>query len=406
MIPRIAIDISDPTFKADPFPTYARLRADTPVCRIAISPREEVVILTRYADVSALLKDQRFAKNAVNARTPDQLRSMPRVPSFVAPLTRNILALDDPDHARLRRLVQAVFTPRRIASLEAQTIVASAALLEPLARKRRFDLIADYALPLPVKIISDLLGVPNRDQAKFAAWSHALIKVGSATPMRAVTLMPAILSFLRYLKRLIAMKQADPGDDLVTALVAVEQEGGRLSSDELMAMISILLSAGHETTTNLIGNGMFALMRNTASRDRLHDEPTLIESAIEELLRFEGPVEMSTHRYARETVEIAGMTVPQGTLVMGVIASANRDERHFVEPDTLDIGRSTNRHLTFGEGGHYCLGASLARLEGRIAFRDILLHFPEMRLAVPSDHLRWRRGLVLRGIESLPVETS
>lgn len=404
MIPRISINLTDPAFKADPFSTYAQLRADTPICRVAISRREEAVLLTRYADVSALLKDQRFAKDAVNACTPEQLRKIPRVPKFVVPLTRNILALDDPDHARLRRLVHAVFTPRRVAALEARTIAASAALLEPLTRRSSFDLIADYALPLPVKIISDLLGVPDRDQGKFATWSHALIKAGSATPIRAAMLMPGILSFLRYLKRLIAMKQADPGDDVVSALVALQQEGDRLSSDELMAMISILLSAGHETTTNLIGNGMFALMGNPVARDRLRDDPALSETAVEELLRFAGPVEMSTHRYARETLEIAGRTLDQGTLVLGSIASANRDVRQFVDPDRIDLGRSTNRHLTFGEGGHYCLGASLARLEGRIAFRDILAHFPKMRLRVTPDQLRWRRGLVLRGIECLPIE--
>lgn len=403
MIPTIAINLAHPAFKADPFPVYARLRAETPICRIATSSGETAIFVTRYADVSALLKDKRFVKDPANALTPEQLAQQRRIPGFLSPLTRNILALDDPDHARLRRLVQAVFTPRRIATLEAQVVAASATLLQALHGRSSFDLIADFALPLPVKVISDLLGIPSADQARFAHWSHALIKIGSVSPIGAILQMPRIIYFLRYLKRLIAMKRSDPADDLVSALVSQQQEES-LSVEELMAMIAILLSAGHETTTNLIGNGMLSLMRHPAAREALLAHPHLIESAIDELLRFEGPVEMSTHRYASENIELGGTVIPQGSTVHGIIASANRDDRQFSNPNDVNIARDPNRHLTFGEGGHYCLGASLARMEGRVTFEHLLAQFPKLRAAAPAGQLRWRPNMILRGLERFPVK--
>jgi cytochrome P450 len=402
MIQTVDINLYDPAFKANPFPVYAHLREQAPICRISTSRKDSAIFVTRYADVSALLKDKRFVKDPANALTPEQLSRQPRIPAFLSPLTQNVLGLDDPDHARLRRLVQAVFTPRRIAALEGQVVDASMALLDALRRRSSFDLIADYALPLPVKVISDLLGVPSGDQARFARWSHALIKVGTVSPMRAILQMPAVMAYLRYLKHLIAMKRDDPGDDLVSALV-IQQAEEALSAEELMAMISILLSAGHETTTNLIGNGLLSLMRHSEARDMMEADPSLIEPAIEELLRFEGPVEMSTPRYASQDIEIGGVIIPQGETVFGVIASANRDARHFDDPNSLMLTRDPNRHLTFGEGGHYCLGASLARMEGRVAFLHLLQGFPNLRAKGALENLRWRPNMVLRGLLALPV---
>jgi cytochrome P450 len=398
MIPTLAVNLSDPAFKADPFPLYARMRDEMPIGRVATSRGETAIVVTRYADVSALLKDKRFVKDPANALTPERLAQQRRIPGFLSPLMRNILALDDPDHMRLRKLVQAVFTPRRIAALEAQVVQASLALLKPLQRQSSFDLIADYALPLPVKVISDLLGVPLPDQTRFARWSHALIKIGTVSPIGAILQMPAVLAFLRYLRRLIAMKRREPGDNLVSALIA-QQEDGSLSEEELMAMISILLSAGHETTTNLIGNGMLTLMRYPAAREALLADTALIESAIEELLRFEGPVEMSTPRYASEDIDFGGVVIPRGETVYGIMASANRDDRQFSDPNSVNITRDPNRHLTFGEGGHYCLGASLARLEGRVAFTHLLSHFPNLHSAAADNSLRWRPNMILRGLE-------
>jgi cytochrome P450 PksS len=215
--------------------------------------------------------------------------------------------------------------------------------------------------------------------------------------------IPSAIAFLRYIRRLLASRRAQPRDDLVTALVQAEEAGEQLSEDELVAMVFLLLGAGHETTVNLIGNGMMALLKNPGQMERLTVEPTLLKSAVEELLRYESPLATATERYAREDVTVSGVTIPHGEMVYAVIASANRDERQFPDPDVLDISREPNRHLSFGLGPHFCLGAPLARLEGQIAIGTLLNHLPELRLAVDSEALRWRRGLVLRGLEALPV---
>ena len=324
------------------------------------------------------------------------------VPSMLRPLVRNMLAQDDPDHARLKRLVQAVFTPRRVAMLEERTQAVSSALIDRLSHRQSFDLIRDYAFPLPVTVISELLGIPEADRQRFAKWSGALIR-GSGSPSALVLAAPAILAFLRYLRRLIAAKRANPADDLISALIQIQTDDDGLSEDELMAMIAILLSAGHETTMNLIGNGMLALFDFPDAVARLRHREVAPEAAVEELLRYASPVESTTHRFADRDMTIAGSEAPRGTLVLGLIASANRDEQQFRDPDCLDFDRAPNRHLTFGEGGHYCLGAALARMESRVAFQDLITRMPGLRAAIRADRLRWRPGLVLRGLRSLPV---
>jgi cytochrome P450 PksS len=208
---------------------------------------------------------------------------------------------------------------------------------------------------------------------------------------------------MRYIRWLVRLRRADPQDDLVSALVQAEEAGDHLSEDELLAMIALLLIAGHETTVNLIGNGTLALLQHPQPLERLRAEPAQIKTAVEELLRYTSPVDMSTERFACEDVEIAGATIPRGSLVLGVIGSANRDERQFTNPDTLDIARDPNRHLAFGQGVHYCVGAPLARMEGQIAINTLLRRCSNLRLAQAPERLRWRRGLVLRGLESLPL---
>jgi cytochrome P450 PksS len=215
-------------------------------------------------------------------------------------------------------------------------------------------------------------------------------------------ILPAWL-FLRYVRRLVRMKRAAPGDDLLSELVRAEDAGDRLSEDELVAMVFLLLVAGHETTVNLIGNGTLALLEHPEQLERLRDDPGLIRPAVEELLRYDGPVETATERFAREDVTVAGVTIPQGSLVLAVLASANRDERQFPDPDRLDLTREPNRHLSFGLGIHFCLGAPLARLEAQVAINALLRRAPGLRLAAPRSALLWRRGLILRGLEALPV---
>jgi cytochrome P450 len=397
------IDIASHTHKANAHSVYTRLRTRTPVCRVILPTRQEAWLLTRYKDVSHLFKDTRFAKDPANAMTKEQLAHQRIPPKMFAPLTRNMLAMDDPDHARLKRLVQAGFTPRRMETLAKRTQEITENLIGKFKNKERFDLMSEFAMNMPVTVISELLGVPEPDRTKFARWSHTLLSVPLGS-WRVIFSLPDMIRFMRYLRKLVALKRDKPGDDLVSSLVEIEADGDQLDGEELLAMIAILLSAGHETTTNLIGNGMLALLQNPAQLEQLRSEPTLIDAAVEELLRYASPVETSTFRYAREAVDIAGVQIPQGGIVLGVIASANRDEEQFPNAGIINLARTPNRHLTFGEGGHYCVGAALARMEGRIALSGLLRHFPGLALDQPVDSLKWRPGLVLRGLEQLSLK--
>jgi cytochrome P450 len=396
------MDMQSPAFKANPFPVYARMRQETPVCRVSLSNRQTAWLITRYDDVAAILKDQRFVKDKLNALTPEQAARQPWMPAMFRPLTRNMLDLDAPDHIRLRALVQKAFTPRRIEEMSDRIQRLAESLLDAVQSRGEMNLIDDYALPIPTTVIAEMLGVPVEDRHKFHRWSAALVSTAAAGPgmLKAV---PHVIAFLAYLRKLIKARRAGPREDLVSALVQAEESGEQLSEDELVAMIFLLLVAGHETTVNLIGNGTLALLEHPDQCERLRNDPTLIKSAVEELLRYSGPLEIATERYAREEVTVADAIIPRGELVYAVLASANRDERQFDSPDTLDITRTPNRHLGFGLGIHYCLGASLARLEGQIAINALLRRIPQLRLAVAPEAMRWRRGLVLRGLVALPV---
>jgi cytochrome P450 len=348
------------------------------------------------------LKDDSFAKDKLNAMNPEQRAKTPWIPGFVKPLERNMLDLDDPDHARLRALVSKAFTPRLIERLRGRIEALCEELLDAMERESGTDLIAGYALPLPATVIAELLGVPAEDHAKFHRWSNRLVSVSSGRDMLRALL--AALSFMRYLRNLVERRRADPEDDLITALIRAEEAGDKLSEDELLAMAFLLLVAGHETTVNLIASGTLALLEHPEQSERLRRDPSLTKTALEELLRYTSPVEMATERYAREDAEIGGTTIPRGELVLAVLGSANRDERHFEDPDALDLARDPNRHLAFGRGGlHHCLGAPLARMEGQIALDAFLRRFPGARLATAPEALLWRRGLFLRGLERLPL---
>jgi len=403
----VAPDLASPQFKADPYPFYARLRAEAPVWRTTLPDRRVAWLVTRYDDVARVLKDDTFAKDKLNAMDPEQRAKTPWVPGFLKPLERNMLDLDEPDHARLRALVSKAFTPHLIERLRGRIEVLCEELLNARERKgeRRgqIELVGDYALPLPATVIAELLGVPADDHAKFHRWSNRLVSVSSKRDM--LRALPAALSFVRYLRKLIERRRAVPRDDLITALIRAEEAGDKLSKDELLAMAFLLLVAGHETTVNLIASGTLALLEHPEQMKRLTREPSLIKPAAEELLRYTSPVEMATERYPREDVEIEGTTIPRGELVLAVLGSANRDERHFEDPDVLNLARDPNRHLAFGRGGvHHCLGAPLARMEGQIAISAFVRHFPEARLTVaPESSLRWRRGVFLRGLQRLPL---
>jgi cytochrome P450 len=396
------VNILGREFKANPFLLLARMRAEHPVCRVTLPDKTPVWLVMRYEDVKALLTDERFAKSRYNALTPEQLRKQPWVPPMFRPLESTMVDLDPPDHTRLRQFVYKAFTPRLIEQMRERVQTLANELLDAVTRKAEMDLIREYALPLPMTIITEILGVPTQDRDKFHKWSKVIVAVDQFNANWRV--IPAIWMFNRYLRRFFKVRRADLRDDLVSALIQGEEAGDRLSEDELLAMVFLLLVAGHETTVNLIASGTLELLRHHDQMEKLRRDPTLIKSAVEELLRYTAPVFNSTERYAREDVTIQGVTISRGEMTLGVIGSANRDETVFENPDILDIEREPNKHLSFGHGIHYCLGAALARLEAQIAISTLLERMPKMRLKGPPESLRWRRSLILRGLAALPVE--
>ena len=394
------VDISSQKFKANPYPVYTLWRAESPVRCVKLPDKRTAWLVTRYEEVAAVLRDERFGKDRF--KTPELTAKQPWMPRAFRPLTRNMLDQDPPDHTRLRALVHKAFTPRLVEEMRRRVQSLTDELLDAAERSGRMDLIRDYALPLPSTIIAEMLGVPAADRHRFHRWSSAMV-TADTSKISLIRAMPAVLVFLRYVRALIKKRRAQPSDDLAGALARAEEAGDQLSEEELLAMIVLLLIAGHETTVNLIGNGTLALIEHPEQMEKLRKDPGLIQTAVEELLRFDGPLAMATERFARQGVTVAGVEIPRDGLVFTVLASANRDERQFENPDALDIARENNKHLAFGLGVHYCLGAPLARLEGQIAINTLLRRTADLRLAVPRENLRWRRGLVLRGLGALPV---
>ena len=400
-IPRF--DLSSPRFKADPHSTYARLRADAPVHRARLGWRRAAWLLARYDDVNALLRDPRFAKDPRNARGEAGPGAAPWMPPMLRPLAHNMLDLDAPDHTRLRALVQKAFTPRMVDELRPRIQVLVDGLVDRAASAGRMELVRDLALPVPLTVISELLDVPAADRQRFHHWSTTIL---SGQPgIGAIRLIPAVRALFRYLQTLFDARRAEPRDDLLTAPVQAEEAGDRLSRDELLGMVFLLLAAGHETTVNLIASGVLALLEHPGQMERLRADPSLLKPAVEELARFTSPVELATERYAREDLEIGGVAIRRGEMVLGVIGSANRDPAHFQAADSLDLGREPNRHLAFGVGAHYCLGAPLARLEAQIAVGTLLERAPGLRLEVAPHAIRWRKHAFLRGPVEVPLLT-
>ena len=404
-LPRMTSRLASSEHKANPCPYYERLRAESPVHRVMLPGRKTAWLVTRYADAESVLKDTRFVKDRFNVSDAHAAAWMPWMPGFVRPLTRNMLDVDNPDHARLRSIVSKAFTPPRIEQMRNRIETLADDLLTAAQARQHLDLIRDFARPIPTTIIAEMLGVPIEDRGRFTTWSSAIVAADSSkwATLRAI---PNLWLFIRYLRGLIEARRTDPQDDLLSALIEAEEAGQRLNEDELLAMVFLLLVAGHETTVNLIGNGALALWQHPDQLARLRDNPGLIRPAVEELLRYSGPLELATERYAREDLAIAGVAIPRGSLVFAAIASANRDDRQFSEPDTLDITREPNKHLAFGHGAHFCLGASLARMEGQIAIGALVRRAVQWRPAVEPAALRWRRGFVLRGLKSLPLTVS
>ena len=387
----------------NPFAIYSLLRSVRPVMRMPVEGWDGpgVWFLTRHEDVSFVLRDPRFSADRV--RAPLIRENLERLPAFIqqsAEGVRSMLTMDPPDHTRLRKLVNKAFTPRRIAELRGHIERIVDELLEPVTSRGRMDVIDAVAAPLPAIVIAELLGVPPEDHRKFKDWASQVVNaVGQSGALRAAS-APAVQKLFGYLRDIIAARRREPRDDLISAMVLAQEERDALTDSELLATSNLLLIAGHETTTNLIGNGLLALLHEPDELDRLRRDPALFPTAIEELLRFDGPVQ-ATLRVTTEDVELGGQRIEEGSLVLVGIGAANHDPSVFAEPERLDIGRDPNPHVAFGFGAHFCLGAQLARLEGEIALRALVQRFPGLELdtEVPS----YRPNPVLRGLVSLPV---
>jgi cytochrome P450 PksS len=387
-------DFTSALFKADPFPVYARLRAEAPVYRTRVG-RWRVCVVTRYDDVVDMLKEPLLSNDWMSTTL------LTRV---ARPFARSMLTVDPPDHTRLRTLVQKAFTRGLVERMHAQVQKVCDRLLDEAAPAGRMDLIEAYALPLPLTMIADMLGIPPEDRPVFSRWSKRIFAVTSGGGASEVfKALPSLWLFRRYLHRLFAQRRAQPQEDLVTALVQAREGGDKLSEDELQAMVVLLLGAGYDTTVNLIGSGALALLQHPAQRARMLDDPAVSTSAIEELLRYTSPVEFSSPRLARADVSIGSEPVARGEMLLAALGSANHDPSQFPDPETLDVGRSPNKHVAFGAGAHFCLGGILARVEGQIALTTLLRRFPGLHLAAPPESLGWRKGLVLRALKVLPV---
>ena len=395
----VLLPYADPAFMADPFPLYRQLREDGPVRRAVLAGGLEAWLVTRYEDCLAALSDSRLSSDVRDASDPRLLERLPATER--ESMLRTMLRSDPPDHTRLRRLVSKAFTARRVAELRPRVQEITDALLDAIVPAGKAELVEDFALPLPVTVISELLGVPVADRDDFQRWTDDMVLRG-AEPPDPVRIDRAWRQMRSYLTGLLQDKRARPGDDLLSALIATRDEEHRLDEDELIAMAFLLLVAGYITTVNLIGSGIAALLAHPDQLQILRDDPELLPGAIEEFLRYDGPVNPGIARFAREDVAIAGVAIPRGATVLVASAIADRDPAQFPDSDRLDITRQDNAHLAFGHGIHYCLGAPLARLEGQIALGTALRRLPHLSLAVPPSELRWRSG-GLRGPQQLPV---
>lgn len=399
-------------FAADPYPAYAWLRQHAPVHRTELPSGVEAWLVTRYDDARQALADQRLSKNPGHHSASAHGKGKIGIPGErSANLMTHLLNIDPPDHTRLRRLVSKAFTPRRVAEFQPRVQELTDQLIDGFADRGSADLIHEFAFPLPIYAICDLLGVPREDQDDFRDWAGMMIRHGAG---QRGGVGRSVKKMRGYLAELIHRKRDAPGDDLISGLIKASDHGEHLTENEAAAMAFILLFAGFETTVNLIGNGTLALLRHPEQRSLLQRAiadggpaaEALLDTAVEELLRYDGPVELATWRFATEPLTIGGEFVAAGEPVLVVLAAADRDPAKFDQPDVLDLTRRDNKHLGYGHGIHYCVGAPLARLEGKIALATLLSRLPDLQLAGEIGDLRWRGGLIMRGLRQLPVEFS
>lgn len=400
-------DLYGDIFRIHTHEIYARMRAEAPVVQqTGFDSQTPIWFVTGAAEVEQVLLDsQTYARDpaqvsqelAAAFQTPD--------PNVRAITDNHMLNRDGDDHRRLRALVSKAFTPKMIEAMRPRVESIAAALLDKVAAQGHMDLINEYAFPLPITVIAELLGVPTDRQEDFRNWSDAFVRP-ALTLDEQLASFGLLQAFAAYMQQLVAERRQNPRDDLISRLIQAEEHGDRLSQSELFSMIALLIVAGHETTVSLIGNATLALLQHPRALAELRERPALIPGAIEELLRYDSPVERSLTRFVTRDVSLGGKQLRRGDLLIAVLGSANRDAARFADPTELDIHRAPNPHLAFGKGIHYCLGAPLARLEGEIALRALIQRFPDLRLAAEPAELAWRAVPLFRSLVRLPVAWS
>ncbi|PGK78405.1 cytochrome P450 family protein [Bacillus thuringiensis] len=395
------INLASSQFKEDAYEIYKESRKKQPILFVNQVEIGKEWLITRYEDALPLLKDNRLKKDWTNVFSQD-IKNMYLSVDNSDHLTTHMLNSDPPNHSRLRSLVQKAFTPKMIAQLDGRIQRIADDLISDIERKGTLNLVDDYSFPLPIIVISEMLGIPKEDQAKFRIWSHAVI-ASPETPEEIKETEKQLSEFITYLQYLVDMKRKEPKEDLVSALILAESEGHKLSARELYSMIMLLIVAGHETTVNLITNTVLALLENPNQLQLLKDNPKLIDSAIEEGLRYYSPVEVTTARWAAEPFQIHDRTIEKGDMVVIALASANRDETVFENPEVFDITRENNRHIAFGHGSHFCLGAPLARLEAKIAITNLFNRMPELKIKGNREEIKWQGNYLMRSLEELPL---
>ena len=400
----IQLSLGHPKFITNPYPLYAKLRKRWPV---RLDPIVPAWVITRYADALTVLRDPRFAKDpylaaSLPARVRDQLNLPPEPDAAIPGEPLAMLFIDPPRHTKIRAIFNKGFTPRALSLLRPRIEQIARKRLDRIGDAREFDVMQELAFPLPTIVIAELLGFPPEDYPKLKKWSDDFAAALTINPTLAQSAASAqSREELRdYFDVVVERLKQTPGENLISTLLASGVEVNQLTRQEFFANCALLMAAGHETTSNLIGNGMLALLRNPDQMRLLRDDPTLITSAVEECLRFDSPVQWNS-RIAIDDVELSGVTVPRGAVVLISLGSANRDADVIPDPDRFDIRRRDNKHLAFGQGIHYCIGAALARMEGEIAIGSLVQRFPKMRLS--TRKIRWRKGVIFRGPEELRV---
>lgn len=430
------LDLRDPSFRDRAYGIYDDLRAGCPMSKVRFVTRDDdggalpgddrrremlegdCWLVTHFDEGVEAMLDDRFTVNPARLLPPEQLAAMQAQAAAAdnelgRALGRNLLNLDPPDHTRLRRLVQPSFTGRNIAAMDDRVRRIAADLLDAAEREaaergesapnRTMDLVRSFAYPLPVTVISDMVGIPAEDRGKARTWTENLLKIDRADPEQAADIQQRLLEFVDYLKDLFEKRRREPQDDLISRLVRAEEDGDTLSPDELLSMVFIVYVAGFVTTVNLIGNVTVGLLSHPDALAAFRADPSLARNAVEETLRFWGPAESTLPRTAMEDVEIGGVVIRAGERIRAGLAAMDRDPEKFANPNVYDITRAdANRHVAFGKGVHVCLGAPLARLEGEIAVETLFGRYPELRLAVPREEIRWSQDL-LRGFERIPL---